>query len=44
MADGVHQDIGAHTRVPGLGHRSLMPRSSCERITPEFPRAPIREP
>ena len=39
----------ASTRSSGPTHspwpmRSLMPRSSWERMTPEFPRAPISEP
>ena len=29
---------------PAAAMRSLIPRRSCERITPEFPRAPISEP
>ena len=29
---------------PTTAMRSLMPRRSWERMTPEFPRAPIREP
>ena len=29
---------------PDAAMRSLMPRRSCERITPELPRAPIRDP
>ena len=44
MADGVDQDVGAHPGRPGPAMRSLMPRSSCERMTPELPRAPIRDP
>ena len=29
---------------PELERHALMPRSTCDRITPEFPRAPMREP
>ena len=29
---------------PAVAMRSLIPRRSCDRITPEFPRAPISEP
>ena len=35
---------GATPAAPASAMRSAMPRSSWERITPEFPRAPMSEP